>query len=186
MTRSALVGLIHDHTMKLASVEYDSGAATTLMSTDADSLDGIAEMVHEIWAQIVEVLIGIWLLAGQVGWVWPLPLFLIYCKTLIIRLPVFILTYVVCSYVSRFVAKHLQPGQKNWNNATQDRIAATGLVLKAMKVIKMLGFQDHLSRRIQKLREMELRAASKLRWVVVYYNASGLSQDKMSYYCSTS
>jgi len=79
MTRSALVGLIHDHTMKLPSVSCDNGAATTLMSTDAESLEGIGEMVHEIWAQIVEVVIGIWLLAGQVGWIWPLPLFLIYC-----------------------------------------------------------------------------------------------------------
>ncbi|KAI0127391.1 putative ABC transporter [Xylariales sp. AK1849] len=142
MTRSALVGLIHDHTMKLAGVVYDNGAATTLMSTDADSLDGIGEMVHEIWAQIVEVLIGIWLLAGQVGWLWPLPLFLIY----------------LCSYMSRFVAKHLQPRQKAWNNATQDRIAATSSILKAIKVIKMLGNQEHLT--------------SKLRWVMVYYNAS--------------
>jgi ATP-binding cassette subfamily C (CFTR/MRP) protein 1 len=76
--------------------------------------------------------------------------------------------------MSRFVAKHLQPGQKAWNNATQDRIAAISSMLKAMRVIKMLGFQDHLSRRIQKLREIELQTASKLRWVMVYYNASGL------------
>ncbi|KAK7996449.1 hypothetical protein PG989_004489 [Apiospora arundinis] len=156
MTRSALVGLIHDHTMKLASVAYDNGAATTLMSTDADSLDGIGEMVHEIWAQIVEVLIGMWLLFGQVGWIWPLPLVLIY----------------LCSHVSRFVAKHLQPSQKAWNSATQDRIAATSSVLKTMKVIKVLGFQGHLSSRIQKLREFELWTASKLRWVMIYYNAS--------------
>lgn len=74
------MGLIHDHTMRLASVSYDDGAAITLMSTDADSLDGIGEMVHEIWAQIVQVLIGTWLLAGQVGWIWPLPLFLICCE----------------------------------------------------------------------------------------------------------
>jgi ATP-binding cassette subfamily C (CFTR/MRP) protein 1 len=174
MTRSSLVGLIHDHTMKLTCVAYDSGAATTLMSTDADSVDGIAEMVHEIWAQIVEVLIGIWLLAGQVGWIWPLPLFLIYCKAPITRHPASILTYIVCSHMSRFVAKHLQPGQKAWNSATQDRIAAISSMLKAMKVIKMLGFQDYLSHRIQKLREMELRTASKLRWIMVYYNASGL------------
>ena len=77
--------------------------------------------------------------------------------------------------MSRFVAKHLQPGQKAWNNATQDRIAATSSVLKAMKVIKMLGFQDYLNRRIQKLREIELETAAELRWVMVYYNASGLS-----------
>jgi len=75
--------------------------------------------------------------------------------------------------MSRFVAKRLQPGQKAWNNATQDRIAATSSMLKAMKIIKMLGIQHHLSRRIQKLREVELQTAAKLRWVMVYYNASG-------------
>ncbi|TRX93894.1 hypothetical protein FHL15_005276 [Xylaria flabelliformis] len=132
MTRSALVGLIHDKTMDLPSVTYDTGEATTLMSTDTDSLDGIAEMIHEIWAQVVEVLI-------------------------------------VCSHMSRFVAKHLQPRQKAWNNATQDRIAATGDMLAAMKVIKMLGFQYDLIRRIQRLRNTELWKASKLRLVMLYY-----------------
>jgi ATP-binding cassette subfamily C (CFTR/MRP) protein 1 len=64
--------------MESPSIAYDDGEATTLMSTDADSLDGIASMVHETWAQVIEVLIGIRLLAIEVGWVWPLPLFLIY------------------------------------------------------------------------------------------------------------
>ena len=50
------------------------------MSTDVDGLDGITEMIHETWAQIVEVSIGIVLLGAQVGWIWPLPLFLIYRK----------------------------------------------------------------------------------------------------------
>lgn len=81
MTRSSLVGLIHDKTMKSPAVSYDNGEATTLMSTDADSLDGVAGMIHEIWAQVIEVIIGITLLASQVGWIWPLPLFLIYCKS---------------------------------------------------------------------------------------------------------
>ncbi|RAH84629.1 putative ABC transporter [Aspergillus japonicus CBS 114.51] len=156
MTNSALVSLIYDKTMKSPSITYNNGEATTLMSTDADSLDGIAEMVHETWAQVVEVLIGIGLLASQVGWIWPLPLFLIY----------------LCSHMSRFVAKHLQPRQKAWNSATQQRIGATGSLLSAMKGVKMLGIQHNLTDRIQQLREEELLAASKLRWVMVYYNAS--------------
>jgi len=81
MTRSALVGLIHDKTMKLPSINYDNGEATTLMSTDAEILDGIGEMVHETGAQVIEVLIGTAFLASQVGWIWPLPLFLIYCES---------------------------------------------------------------------------------------------------------
>ncbi|KAF7162579.1 hypothetical protein CNMCM5623_007825 [Aspergillus felis] len=156
MTRSALVGLIHDKIMKSPSSAYDNGEATTLMSNDAESLDGITEMVHETWAQVIEVLIGIRLLASQVGWIWPLPLFLIY----------------LCSYMSRYVAKHLQPRQKAWSNATQNRIAATSSMLSGMKVVKMFGLQQNFSRRIQELREAELRRASKLRWIMVYYNAS--------------
>jgi hypothetical protein len=80
MTKGALVGLIHEKTMKLPSVAYDNGESTTLMSTDADILDGIAEMFHETWAQVLEVVIGVVLLAGEVGWIRPLPLFLIFCK----------------------------------------------------------------------------------------------------------
>ncbi|GIJ90521.1 hypothetical protein Asppvi_009478 [Aspergillus pseudoviridinutans] len=156
MTRSALVGLIHDKIMKSPSKAYDNGEATTLMNSDAESLDGIAEMVHETWAQVIEVLIGIRLLAGQVGWIWPLPLFLIY----------------LCSYMSRYAAKHLQPRQKAWSNATQNRIAATSSMLSAIKVVKMLGLQQNFARRIQELRGAELRTASKLGWIMVYYNAS--------------
>lgn len=56
------MGLIYNKTMKSASIAYDDGEATTLMSADADSLDRIAEMIHETWAQAAEVLIGIALL----------------------------------------------------------------------------------------------------------------------------
>ncbi|KAI0430891.1 putative ABC transporter [Xylaria sp. FL1042] len=156
MTRSALIGLIHDKTMKSPSIAYDNGQAITLMNTDAESLDGLAEMAHETWAQVVEVLIGIILLANDVGWIWPLPLCLIY----------------LCSHMSRYVAKHLQPRQEAWNHATQNRMAATSSVISSMKAVKMLGFQDKLTRRIQELRKEELSVASKQRWIVVYNIAS--------------
>ncbi|EDN95157.1 hypothetical protein SS1G_11032 [Sclerotinia sclerotiorum 1980 UF-70] len=82
MTRSALVGLIHEKTMNSPGMSYDNGDATSLMSNDAESLDAIAEMFHQTWAQVIEVLVGISLLATQVGWIWPLPLFLIYSNAL--------------------------------------------------------------------------------------------------------
>ncbi|KAI1293173.1 putative ABC transporter [Xylaria venustula] len=156
MTRSALVGLIHDKTMKSPSIAYDNGQAITLMNTDAESLEGLGEMVHETWAQIIEVLVGVVLLANGVGWIWPLPLCLIY----------------LASHMSRYVAKHLQPHQEAWNSSTQSRIAATSSVISSMKVVKMLGLQDKLTRRIQELRKEELWVASKQRWIVVYNNAS--------------
>ena len=78
--KSAIVGLIHNKTITSPSIAYDNGESTTLMSTDADSLKGIGAMIHETWAQVIEVIVGVFLLAQEVGWVWPLPLFLIYCK----------------------------------------------------------------------------------------------------------
>ena len=75
--------------------------------------------------------------------------------------------------MSRYVAKHLQSRQKAWNRATQSRVAATTSTLGSMKAVKMLGFQHHLATRIQELRKEELSAASKVRWMMVYYNASG-------------
>jgi hypothetical protein len=60
---------------------YEDGEATTLMSTDVDGLEGIAQMFHETWAQILEVAIGVVLLSREVGWIWPLPLVLIFRKS---------------------------------------------------------------------------------------------------------
>jgi ATP-binding cassette subfamily C (CFTR/MRP) protein 1 len=85
--------------------------------------------------------------------------------------------------MSRFVAKHLQPRQKAWNVATQSRLAATSSFISAMKIVKMLGLQESLTHRIQNLREDELWVASKLRWVMVYYNASGLSSTLCTQHC---
>lgn len=72
------MGIIHHKAMSSPSLPHLEAEATTLMSTDADNLDNIAEMLHETWAQLIEVVIGIVLLAEQVGWIWPLPLVLIF------------------------------------------------------------------------------------------------------------
>ncbi len=76
--------------------------------------------------------------------------------------------------MSRYVAKHLQPGQKAWNTATQRRVAATSAMLGSMKILKMLGLQRSIANRTRQLREEELQTASRVRWIMVYYNASGL------------
>ncbi|KAL2127939.1 hypothetical protein VTI74DRAFT_9944 [Chaetomium olivicolor] len=156
VTKSALVGIIHDKTISLPTAAHDNSEAVSLMSTDTEGLDGVPEMFHETWAQTFEVVIGIALLSREVGWIWPLPLILIF----------------LCSRMSRYVAKHLQPRQKAWNTATQHRVAATSSMLSSMKVIKMLGLQHCMASCIRHLREEELERASRARWIMVYYNAS--------------
>lgn len=80
MIRGAVVGLINNKSLSQQSGGYDDGRAVTMMSTDADNVSGTASMFHEAWAQIVEVVLGMAMLAREVGWVFPVPLAIIFCK----------------------------------------------------------------------------------------------------------
>ncbi|KAI1772542.1 putative ABC transporter [Hypoxylon cercidicola] len=155
MLRSMLVALIHDKALELPSIAYDNGEANALMSNDVDHLRTMIDIVHETWAYLLEVVVGIFLLAKQVGWIWPLPLVLVF----------------VFSRLGIYVTRNLLMDQKNWNQATQARIAATSSMVSSMKGIKMLGLQSVLSSQIKDLRKHELYLAAKVRWVMVYYNA---------------
>lgn len=79
--------------------------------------------------------------------------------------------------MSRYVAKNMKSFQRDWNRATQHRVAATSTMLSSMKIVKMLGLQTVLADRIQELRTGELLVASKVRWINVYYNSSGKLSD---------
>ncbi|KAI1466683.1 P-loop containing nucleoside triphosphate hydrolase protein [Daldinia caldariorum] len=156
MVRAALIALIHDKTMNSYAETVSEGKVLTLTSTDVDNLDTIGEMFHETWGQVLEVSIGIAMLSWEVGWVSPVPLFIIF----------------LCSRMSQYVAKNLRSRQGGWNEATQNRISTTSATIGAMKNVKMLGLQDMISERIERLRQAELHMASRVRWMMVAYNAS--------------
>ncbi|KAK5653329.1 hypothetical protein OQA88_9020 [Cercophora sp. LCS_1] len=156
-TSSALISLIHAKTLSSPSSHHDNNSeAITLMSTDASTLQPIFQIIHEIWAQSISVIIGIVLLYIQVGWLFPLPLIFIFFS----------------SRVSRYVATHLQPRQREWNEATQRRVASISAFLASTKAVIMLGISTLLGDKIQRLREDEMYAASRVRWINVWYNAS--------------
>lgn len=82
MIRGAVVGLINNKSLSQQSNAHDDGRAVTLMSTDAESVEQAASMFHETWAQVVEVALGMAMLARQVGWAFPVPLIIIFCELL--------------------------------------------------------------------------------------------------------
>ncbi|KAI1805949.1 P-loop containing nucleoside triphosphate hydrolase protein [Daldinia bambusicola] len=156
MVRAALLALVHDKTMNSYAETVSEGKVLTLTTTDVDNLDTIGEMFHETWGQVLEVSIGIAMLSWEVGWVAPVPLFIIF----------------LCSRMSQYVAKNLRSRQGGWNEATQDRISMTSTAVSAIKNVKMLGLQSVIAERIERLREAELHMASRVRWMMVAYNAS--------------
>lgn len=69
MFRGAMVSLIYARTLELQDGVYNESASLTLMSTDIDRIARSLETVQDIWAKVVEIGIGIWLLERQLGWV---------------------------------------------------------------------------------------------------------------------
>lgn len=176
MVRSALIGLINNKLLYQKSGGYDDGIAVTLMSSDSKNAGEALLMFHEIWAQMLEVLLGMIMLARKVGWVSPVPLIIIFCRLILARSYTKSLTISieVCSRVSRYLAKNLQGKQRAWNLATQERIAITTSMLASMKNLKMLGVTPYTECLVQKLRLQELAMAQKVRWMRVAHNASGM------------
>ncbi|KAI1441069.1 ABC transporter [Annulohypoxylon stygium] len=156
MVRVALVALIHDKTMNSYVENISEGKVLTLANTDVDSIDTIGEMLHETWGQVLEVIIGIIMLTWEVGWFSLVPIFII----------------VLCSRVSRYVAKNMRLTQGIWNKATQNRISMTSSVISAIKNVKLLGLQAVMAAHIEGLRFNELSKANAVRWILFAYNAS--------------
>ncbi|KAF5253662.1 hypothetical protein FANTH_1353 [Fusarium anthophilum] len=159
MTKGTLVGLINNTTLRQPSTSYNDGIALTLISTDTESVMRFSSMFHETWAHVLEVIIGMAMLARQIRWAAPVPLLMD-------------LGSKVCSRMSRYLAKNLQSKQKAWNEATQSRISLTASALSSMKLMKMLGVSRQTETLLQKLRTQELEMAKKVRWMMVAYNAS--------------
>ncbi|KPM40571.1 hypothetical protein AK830_g5983 [Neonectria ditissima] len=156
MIRGAVVGLINNKSLNQPSNGFDDGKAVTLMSTDTENVKQAASMFHETWAQAIEVIVGMTMLAREVGWVFPVPLVIIF----------------FCSRMSRYLAKNLQRQQKAWSEATQERIAMTTSMLASMSNLKMQGSDTFTEVLIHDLRCRELEMAKKVRWMMVAYNAS--------------
>jgi ATP-binding cassette, subfamily C (CFTR/MRP), member 1 len=67
MNRGMLVSAIFKHTLELELAIAKKSAAVTLMSTDVDSIEAGFVMMHDLWAGVLELGIGIFLLARYVG-----------------------------------------------------------------------------------------------------------------------
>lgn len=80
MIRSALTAMLFDRILKARGSDEEDGKVLTLMSNDISNVESSASMIHEIWGQASEVVVGIFLLASKVGWLWPVPLVFIFCE----------------------------------------------------------------------------------------------------------
>ena len=147
MVRSALVTTIYGKTVELSTIALDESAAVTLMSTDVERICDSLAQLHEIWASIIEIALGIWLLTNQIG--------------LALLGPLTVMILAVISNMA--VSKRMGPAQKSWMEAIQSRIDVTSKMLESMKGVKMLGLTPSMSSIILGLRKHEITLSLKSR-----------------------
>ena len=71
-----MIGLIHNRSLTLEDGHYDESAAMTLISVDTENITASLGMFYEVWAMLLELVIGMTMLAIQVGWACVMPLVL--------------------------------------------------------------------------------------------------------------
>lgn len=76
----AVVGIIHNRCLTIKDGVFDEAAAVTLMSDDASEVVWASSLIHEVWSNCVELCIGMYLLADELGWVCISPLIVVLGK----------------------------------------------------------------------------------------------------------
>lgn len=98
--------------------------------------------MHEFWASLLAVAIGLWLLYRQLGVAFVAPL---------------LVTLLVTS-LSSYLGSKVRAGRLLFLRATQARVSFTMGLIKDLRLVKMLGLAAMLQSRTKKLREEEVRA----------------------------
>ncbi|KAI0136261.1 putative ATP-binding cassette transporter [Xylariales sp. AK1849] len=154
MFRGASITLIYNHALLIRDDLYDESAAVTLMGTDVARVISCIEDFNECWARLAETVIGMVLLALQLGWPCVIP----------------IIVVTVSSFGSGYVSNFIAGRQKVWVDAVQKRIAMTSVMLADMRGVKMLGLSGLFKALIQEQRVEETHRMAAFRVSIVWQN----------------
>ncbi|KEQ80625.1 putative multidrug resistance protein [Aureobasidium pullulans EXF-150] len=154
MFRGAMVSLVFDHSIALSDHMNADNAAISHMSTDIDALSRSLVEINEFWARLIEVGLGIGLLASQIGGVAVVPIVLVGVST----------------YCQRFVSSTIGAKRKAWSGEVQKRIGITATILGSMKSVKIMGLGSVVEHLIQSACLAELRASRGFMWLILAMN----------------
>ncbi|KAJ9213389.1 hypothetical protein DTO166G4_5015 [Paecilomyces variotii] len=152
MLRGALVSMVYRKAIRLNAKDVDPAASLTLMSADIERIVQGWQTMHEIWANIIEVCVAIYLLDIQLGVACAVPV------------GVSIIT-LVGSMITMFL---VVSRQAMWLEAIERRVSFTTSMLGSMKGIKMCGLKQVLLSSLQKLRISELTISKKFRRLLIW------------------
>ncbi|KAM0558381.1 hypothetical protein ACHAPJ_005075 [Fusarium lateritium] len=154
MYRGGLVSLIFKKTLKLKTTSIKDSAPVTLMTADVATMVSAGASIHDMWANMLELPVGIYLLYRQIG-----------RPSLLVLVPT-----VITTILSGIISPAMEPATVKWNAAVQKRVGETSNMLTQIKGIKMMGLTEFFRQMVQGLRVKELKISARFRWLLVHFN----------------
>ncbi|KAG8664561.1 uncharacterized protein FPOAC1_013342 [Fusarium poae] len=152
MARGQLISMLYDKATDISITTANPTAALTLMSADIERIDAGWRTAHDVWANLIEIVIAVYLLGRQLG--------------LACLIPV---GAAIFSIVGSVIAvSFVMARQAIWLEAIERRISVTSQMLGSMKGVKMCGLSSVLGTRIQAMREEELHISGKFRRLLIW------------------
>ncbi|KAI9644594.1 hypothetical protein NHQ30_006615 [Ciborinia camelliae] len=149
--RGCLVAAIYKKTTYIDVAQYDMTAPVSLMSADIERILQGCKDVHEIWANMLQVAIAVWLLYRELGVACVAPA----------------VVAILSSIGSVLMSSYANSSQVKWMEATQERVGATVKAIASMKGVRLLGLSGSIHAVLAGLRRSELHAARYFRYIEV-------------------
>lgn len=167
--RAGLTALVYQEALEIRTFEQGQVTAMAILGADLPQIVAGLQMLHEIWASLVDVVIATWLLQRALSLACLAPVILVvgqYSATSIhreadsLRLPVFV-------GVTSCISGVAKVRQRRWIERIQTRLKATSSLLEKIKSMKMLGLTNTMSEIIESLRKDEIKASTAYRKVLL-------------------
>ncbi|KAI8196524.1 ABC transporter FUM19 [Colletotrichum sp. SAR 10_86] len=150
LLRAYLISAIYRKTAEIQHVGDGDSAAVTLMGADVERIYTGLRLMHEVWANAIQIGLASWLLQRQLGLAFLAPLVIV----------------LICFLISFAISKRAVPYQSAWMARVQKRIAATSAVLSNIKDLRVSGMIRPAAALVQREREDEIRVGERSRILI--------------------
>ncbi|KAJ7123757.1 multidrug resistance-associated ABC transporter [Mycena epipterygia] len=146
--RTGIIGSVFRKSMRLsgrARLEHSVGQTTTIISTDAARLDRFSQFSHNIWVSPIQIIIGVGLLIGNLGY------------SALVGLGVLLLGFPLQTILVKIMFTQRKKGVK----ITDTRVRLSNEVLQGIRLIKYYAWEAFYTHQIGGLREREIATIRK-------------------------
>ncbi|TFK36263.1 multidrug resistance-associated ABC transporter [Crucibulum laeve] len=146
--RTGIVGSIFRKSLRLsgrARVNHSVGQITTMISTDATRLDRFSAFGHNLWVSPIQIIIGIGLLLGNLGY------------SALVGLGVLLLGFPIQMFLVRIMFTQRKKGVK----FTDKRVRISTEVLQGIRLIKFYAWEEFYTQQVGDLRAKEISTVRK-------------------------